>query len=196
MRLLRHLALAAAALYSLNTPGQSRVLPAESINSRDHGCLAVKCLGNRESLQVLKLSLPIWTAKPESDVVQRSPNHSTKHDRTSISEGLGFIFERVAPPRLISPKPKPKPDSPTVKPGQTPSIAGNPKDAPPRIGSDAAPLPLGASKPGDPGFNLYGELKVRLQGVYTISAWFLHLLVYRLQYSAPFKSPLRCAQRA
>ncbi|KAI4266733.1 MAG: hypothetical protein L6R38_008574 [Xanthoria sp. 2 TBL-2021] len=166
MRLLRQLALAAAAFYSLNNPVQSRVLPSGSIQSRDLECLAANCL----------------------ELIQLLTGHIAKREHGSVSEELGSIFKRVpAPPRIMCPKPKPKPGSPTVKRGQTPSVPGNPKDAPPRIGSDAAPLaigtskpgglgppriasdaallplPIGASKPGDPGLDLVGESKDPIQ---------------------------------
>ncbi|KAL8927831.1 MAG: hypothetical protein Q9172_001204 [Xanthocarpia lactea] len=138
MRLLRQLAFAAAAVYTLSIPVQSRVLPSSSIISRDHKCLTTTC----------------------TDLIDLSIDHLLEREHNSALKGHGSIFERapVAPPR-IKPNPKPKPDSPTVKPGDTPSRPGDPKDVPAHIGADPVDLPVGASKPGDPGEKLIGEAK-------------------------------------
>ncbi|KAL8781518.1 MAG: hypothetical protein Q9213_005967 [Squamulea squamosa] len=136
MRILRQLAFVAATLYSLNVPTQSRVLPHGSLASKDYECLAAGCL----------------------DLVPLSVDHSVKHDGNAILNKRTSLFQR-GPPVGRPGRPKPDPDSPTVKPGQTPSRPGGSEDTPAHIGADTTPLNFGASKPGDPGFTPIGDSK-------------------------------------
>ncbi|KAL8732735.1 MAG: hypothetical protein Q9166_002515 [cf. Caloplaca sp. 2 TL-2023] len=84
-------------------------------------------------------------------------------DKEGGASVLGFsgvaIISLRAPPVSRPGRPKPDPDSPTVRPGQTPSRPGDSEDAPAHIGADTTPLNFGASKPGDPGFTPIGDSK-------------------------------------
>ncbi|KAI4278318.1 MAG: hypothetical protein LQ337_001087 [Flavoplaca oasis] len=137
MHLLRNIAVAAVAIYSLNVPVLSRSLPSASLNNDDIAC------GSDATCLKHAIEAPAYAIRSKrSSLISRAP---------------------VVPVRPIRPKPD-EPDSPIVPPGDTPSRPGDPSSAPPRPDFDSdtsseGKVLGGASHEGDEGFELEGEYK-------------------------------------